>query len=338
MVASEKWKCYLLFDQSCLCLQAGLQEIHQRLKHFILLSGEIKKGLCPGTLFLMGLLVSCSHWRVKGMVATFPTASIWNVYLSGQGTGELVWVFPMKNANRQVLLDEMLDADLLALSQLQVWLPAASKGSSWVPCGWTWDLHSHCCHLLCRFATEALCWAHYVEPREVLQPTAHTFPFSLCSMLQKKSSYSGGLNPISWWGHPILYSPQSTWGSSIYCVEALCHEQRRTQLTVQHHTLLEVSMSGWFSYVSEKAKTQWSWRTLSGDSCCKGLPVAELWFRPPGCAFCYCPFIENGAPWTCSIGTGKQTTLFVERKAPKASLGMVRWRHTKYSQLIGSNH
>ena len=71
-VASEKWKCYLLFDQSCLCLQAGLQEIHQRLKHFILLSGEIKKGFCPGTLFLMGLLVSCSHWRVKGMVATFP--------------------------------------------------------------------------------------------------------------------------------------------------------------------------------------------------------------------------------------------------------------------------
>ena len=48
-------------------------------------------------------------------------------------------MFPMRNANRQVLLDEMLDAALLALSQLQVWVASSQQGQQlgpmWVDMG-----------------------------------------------------------------------------------------------------------------------------------------------------------------------------------------------------------
>lgn len=42
-------------------------------------------------------------------------------------------MLPMKNANSHVLLEEMVDVDLLALSQLQVWGTSSQPGQQLGP-------------------------------------------------------------------------------------------------------------------------------------------------------------------------------------------------------------
>lgn len=72
----RNWKCYLLFDQYFLWLPSnwtardpGIFKRHEML--LILLNGEIKKGLCPGSLFFMGLVVTFTLEGKMGTIATF---------------------------------------------------------------------------------------------------------------------------------------------------------------------------------------------------------------------------------------------------------------------------